>query len=57
MNAHEIAGVLVASIVAVVIVRAFAPGSTAGTLVQNSLSGWSGVLQSIGGQSPAWGGQ
>lgn len=48
MIAHEIAGVLVATIVAVAFVSAIQPGSQMGTLLTNSLQGWSDVLGAIG---------
>lgn len=50
MVAHEIAGVLIATIVAVAFVSAIQPGSQMGTLLTNSLQGWTGVLGAISGR-------
>ena len=49
MIAHEVAGVLVATIVAVAFISAIQPNSQMGTLLSNSLQGWAGVLNSIRG--------
>ena len=46
--AHEIAGVVVASFIAVVIARAFMPGSQAPNVLQALTDGWSKVISSIG---------
>lgn len=48
MIAHEVAGILVATVIAVAFVSAISPGSQMGTLLQNSLSGWNSVLGNIG---------
>lgn len=49
MIGHEIVGVLVASIVAVAFVSVVVnPNSQMGTLLSNSLGGWSSVLGTIG---------
>jgi hypothetical protein len=52
MIAHEVAGVLIATVVAVAFISAIQPGSQMGTLLSSSLSGWSGVLNSIRGTQP-----
>ena len=46
--AHEIAGVVVASFVAVVIVRAIMPGSEAPAVLTSLGQAWSGIVSSIG---------
>lgn len=46
--AHEIAGVLVASFIAVVIARAFMPNSAAPAVLQSLGTAWTNIVSSIG---------
>ena len=46
--AHEIAGVVVASFIAVVIARAFMPGSQAPAVLSALTDGWSKIIGKIG---------
>ena len=46
---HEVAGVLVASLAALVVVRAFMPGSNAAGVINALGSSWSNVLNAVGG--------
>lgn len=47
MIAHEIAGVLLATIVAVAFISAIQPGSQMGSLLSSSTSGWATVLNAL----------
>jgi hypothetical protein len=51
MQIHEVASVLVASLVALVVVRAFMPGSNAAAVINALGSSWSNVLNAVGGSS------
>ena len=53
MIVHEVAGIAIATVVAVAFVSAIQPNSQMATLLSNSLSGWAGVLNAIGGQRGA----
>lgn len=50
MIAHEVAGVLIATIVAVAFVSAIQPNSQMASLLSSSTSGWANVLNAIRGQ-------
>jgi hypothetical protein len=46
--AHEIAGVFVATLVALVFVSALQPNSQMATILSSATSGWSSILKQVG---------
>ena len=52
--AHEVAGVLIATVVALAFISAIQPNSQMAKILSASAGGWSGILGATGGRSVAF---